>query len=101
MDYKKLRLSWRERLILRLSRRHQIPVRFCGRLLRHGLVKELRYQPSPGSMPVGTGYAIITPDGEDYLCYARSDGARFWFPVLISLFSLLVSIISLIVSISP
>lgn len=101
MDFKKLRLSFWEMLILRLSRHFRIPVRFCHRLLRHGLVSEQTTQLCPGGMPVGTGYVRLSHKGEDYIHYNRSDSIRYWAPVAISLISLLVSILSLIVSISP
>lgn len=101
MDIKNLRLSSWEMCILRLSRHFKIPVRFCRRLLRHGLVEERRIQHSPAGMPVGTGYARISRKGEDYIPYSKTDSQRYWIPVIISLISLLVSILSLIVSISP
>lgn len=101
MDVKKLRLSSWEMLILRLSRHFRIPVRFCRRLLRHGLVLEQTTQLIPDGMPVGTGFVRLSHKGEDYIQNAKTDSHRYWLPVVISLISLLVSILSLIVSISP
>ena len=101
VDVKKLRLSFGEMVILRLSRHFRIPVRFCRRLLRHGLVVELCVLRSPGGMPSGTGFARLSHKGEDYVQFCKSDSLRYWIPVAISLVSLLISILSLIVSISP
>ena len=101
MNFNKIRLSWFEMLVLRLSVFSRVPDRLCRRLLRLGLVDEIRSLPSPGAMPVPTGFSRISHKGEDYLAYSRSESKRYWIPVLISLVSLIVSIIALIASLSP
>ena len=85
MDFQFIRLSFWEMLLLRRSRSHQIPARFCTRLLHLHLVQEQSAQIIPGGMPVGTGFVCISPLGLDFLAYSSSEFRRSYLrPVIVS-----------------
>lgn len=85
MDFDKIVLTFSELMFLRKSRKKQIQISKCKRLLRLRLVYELK-SCVPGNMPVGTGYCKITNFGKDYLLYRKDlNRTRFLIPIFVSI----------------
>jgi DNA repair exonuclease SbcCD nuclease subunit len=54
------------------------------RLKRLELIDELLTQVEPGSMPITTGYFLITHKGIDFLIYRKSALLNKWIPYIIT-----------------
>ena len=86
MTFDEIRLTRVEKMWLKRSRKNNVPVDKCERLLRLKFVGEIREQPKSGYQPVATGWCEITPLGIDYLRYTDSEQYRKYIvPVVVSL----------------
>ena len=85
MDFDKIVLNFPEIITLKKSKLYAVDKSRCLRLLRLGLVCELKEQKSNGCMPTGTGVCKISDKGIDYLLYRKDlNRTRFTIPIIVS-----------------